>query len=174
MKSLYTKHPAETTTGTVRSTTSVATLPKKEATAPQFREHPKYDEKYCREYEATITGVFFFFIPLFFIGFGILSLVQYEGYNIYITIIGIGALVLRVVATLWVAKLSRELNRNSIQWIAFAFLLPGSALTVLGQKKKFFNPAEWKKHLYNHNRSITAPVPSKTQQAQSQPLQLAS
>lgn len=148
-------------------------LPNKTAGTSDFRQHPKYDEKYCREYEATFTGVFFFFIPIFFIGFGILSLVKYEGYNIYVSIIGAGALILRVIATVWVAKLSRELNRNSIKWVAFATLLPGSALTILGQKKRFFNPSEWKKHLYNHNRSITSAQPA-AQQMQPQAFQVAS
>ncbi len=167
MKSLYNENLKTTTAA------GVSSLPKREAVRPAFREHPKYDEKYCREYEATIAGVFFFVVPIMFMFFCVMNFVKYEGYDTFITILVVGAAVLRVIATIWVANLSKELNRNSIQWMAFAFLLPGTALTIIGQKKRIFDPSEWKQHLYNHNRSITFAKENYTQ-AQPQSFQLAS
>jgi len=169
MKSLYN----ETLKKATPNTATISTLPKRQTAMPAFREHPKYDEKYCREYEATVAGVFFFVVPIMFSFFCVLNFVKYEGYDTFITIISVGALVLRVIATIWVANLSKELNRNSIQWMAFAFLLPGTALTIIGQKKRIFDPSEWKQHLYNHNRAITFAKDTYTQ-AQPQSFQLAS
>ena len=170
MKTLYNENLKSATTN---SQAQIAALPKTERATRAFRETPKYDEKYCREYEATIAGVFFFVVPILFMIFCVMSFVKYEGYDTFVTIISVGALVLRVIATIWVAKLSKELNRNSVQWMAFAFLLPGSALTIIGQKKRLFDPSEWKQHLYNHNRSITTAKETYTQ-VQPQSFQLAS
>jgi hypothetical protein len=131
-------------------------IPKAEKKPPVFREHPKYDEKYCREYEATITGVFFLVVPIMFMYFCVVNFVKYEGYNEFLEVLVVGGFVLRVIATLWVAKISRDQNRDSLRWIVFSLLLPGSALIILSKKKKYFDPSEWKKYLYNHNRTIPA------------------
>ena len=146
-------------------------IPKAEKRPPVFREHPVYDAKYCKKYEATMTGVFFFLVPIMFIVFCFLNFVQYEGYHEFLMILSVGALVLRVIATIWVAQLSKEQNRNSTKWIAFSFFLPGSALIVIGQKRKIFDPSEWRQFLYIPKRSMAV---SSARFAPQQKLQLAS
>ncbi len=136
----------------------IPTIKRVEPNGPAPRQGIKYDEKFGKESEATFAGVFFFLVPIMFTAFCIMKLIQYEGLNLLITVVTIGAAVIRLVSTLWVAKVSRDLNRQSFKWMAFAFLLPGTALMVIGQKKKIVDPSDWKQHLYNHNRSITAPV----------------
>ncbi len=138
----------------MKTTNAIPVIPKAEKRPPVFREHPKYDEKYCREYEATLAGVFFFVVPIMFMFFCVINFVKYEGYNEAVTVFCVGGMTLRIIATLWVAKVSKDQNRNSVQWMAFAFLLPGSALMIIGRTKRIFVPGEWKQFLYNHNRSI--------------------
>lgn len=132
----------------------IRVIPKAEKRPPFYREHPKYDEKYCREKEAAVAGVFFFSVPIMFMFFCVINFVRYEGYNECITILCVGGMTLRIIATLWVARISKEQNRNSVQWMAFAFLLPGSALMIMGRTKKIYVPGQWKQFLYQHNRSI--------------------
>ncbi len=173
MKSQYSEMQLDILSTGVRALKEamVFVIPKAEKRPPVFREHPVYDAKYCKKCEATITGVFFFFVPIMFIVFCLLNFVQYEGYYEFLAIVSVGAVVLRVIATIWVAQLSKEQNRNSTKWIAFSFLLPGSALIIIGQKRKLFDPSEWKQFLYNHNRSISV---SSARFTSSQNLQLAS
>ena len=118
-----------------------------------------------------MTGIFFFLVPIMFIVFCFLNFVQYEGYHEFLMIMSVGALVLRVIAPIWVAQLSKEQNRNSTKWIAFSFLLPGSALIIIGQKRKIFDPSEWRQFLYIPKRSMAV---SSARFAPQQKLQLAS
>ncbi len=160
MKSLYNTTPAATTVNAVRNNTRAT------------RVQPKYDEKFGKDAEASFAGVFFMVIPILFIAFCLLTSVKNDGYEMFMTVVATGALVLRVIATVWVEKISKELNRNTTQWMTLAFFLPGTALTIIGQKKKLYNPEEWRKHLYQNTRTVSFGKAAHTAQPQS--LQLAS
>jgi len=149
----------KTQTTTNRNTTTntglVASMPAKTI----------YDTKFKNDGEATIGGVFFFVVPIIFSVFCYLNNVMVEGIEVYITIMAVGALVLRAAATLWIANIAKELNRNHVQWMTLAFFVPGTALTMIGQKKKIKDVNEYKQHLYTP-RMTEVFVPShKTLQA---------
>lgn len=120
-----------------------------------------YCTKFKNDGEATIGGVFFFVVPVLFTVFCALTNVKWEGIEVFTTVMISGSLILRAAATLWIANIAKELNRNHIQWMAIAFFVPGIALTIIGQKKKIKDPNAYKQFLYTHKMAeIYTAVPN--------------
>ncbi len=113
---------------------------------------PMYDEKYRKETEAAVTGIFLVITPVLFVIFYKMAFDQHEYYS-YLKIISFGgAIVIRIVATFWVMQIARHQNRDANKWGLCSLVFPGISLVIIGTKKKLYDGKEWKKHLYQEPR----------------------
>ena len=119
---------------------------------PVTQEAPQYDEKYRKETEATTAGIFLLITPVLFLLFYQRSFMRGEDFS-YINIFTlIMAMVIRTIATTWVMYIARHQNREAAGWCFAALVFPAITLMIIGQKKKLYDPAEWKQYLYNETR----------------------
>lgn len=96
----------------------------------------KYDLTYEKETEATFFGILLIAIPLIVKLTGIITFGTEESYNNTRALLAIGSIVLRILVTAWVVRISSSQNRNTTGWGCFAFIFPSIALIVIGQLKK--------------------------------------
>lgn len=144
----------------IRHTGKVPVIPKAEKGAQT--QAVQYDSKYDKNQEAAVTGVFVLATPILFIIFSILNYVKYEGYTEFIQVLLVGGLVSRIGASIWVASIAKEQNRNAHSWALKALLLPGATLIAIGQTKRIVDPNAWRKHLYGQNTSSVAQMTTRT------------
>ena len=113
-------------------------LPKKQINTPKIEtiqikqpynqnSNSKYDLTYEKEVEATFFGILLIAIPLLVKFTGILTFDTEESYNNTRALLAIGSLVLRILVTTWVVKISSNQNRNTTSWGCFAFIFPSIA-----------------------------------------------
>lgn len=125
--------------------------PAKKPQAIKFekQKNPKYDERYHKEREAAITGVFMFLVPIFFVLFyRLLNSYSYETFFYFKVLCFSVALIFRAIAVSWGVIIARHQNRDSQIWGFFCFLFPAICLMILGLRKKLYDSTEWKKYLY--------------------------
>jgi len=96
----------------------------------------KFDEKYEKESEATLAGIFFLVVPILFSAFCVLNFEKYGGFDRYVQVMSVGAVVVRFIATKWISSIAADQNRNTANWMAFSFFFPAISLMVIGQTKK--------------------------------------
>lgn len=89
-----------------------------------------YDLTYEKDYRPTILGIFIlcYTITTF-------NEIKYKDESLIVanTII---SLIFRVIITIWVVSIAKNLNRDKTEWGVFAFFLPSLCLIIIGLKKK--------------------------------------
>ena len=96
----------------------------------------KYDEKYEKESEATLAGIFFLVVPILFSVFCVLNFEKNGGFDRFVQVMSVGAVFVRFIATKWISSIAADQNRSTANWMAFSFFFPAISLIVIGQTKK--------------------------------------
>ncbi|MCR9098974.1 MAG: zinc ribbon domain-containing protein [bacterium] len=102
----------------------------------------KYDMSYEKDVTPTIVGVFMLVISfgLLMSGFGNDDYGRQQGEQIQ-AFFSVLALILRIVFTVWVVNIAKQLNRDSTTWGIFCFFFPSIALIAIGQMRKLRGPS---------------------------------
>lgn len=103
---------------------------------------PKYDLLYQKETEATAFGVFLLLISIVFAVIGPIKFDNENSYNQFKVFSAIGALVIRIIGTIWVVNIAKRQNREPFLWGLLTFILPSIGLIIIGQLRKLYNPNE--------------------------------
>lgn len=90
----------------------------------------KADHSYRKEIEATVVGV------VIVIGHLILYNVEYKLTEFVIYTLLIGALFLRIAVTIWVVRIAKRQQRNTVFWGLLALFFPPLALIIIGLFRK--------------------------------------
>jgi hypothetical protein len=96
----------------------------------------KIDNIYKKESEATIVGVILLFAPIIIKIIGDENINSIESYNQAKAATTIGAIIVRIIVTIWVIDIAKMQNRNTTNWGLFSFFLPSIALIIIGQLNK--------------------------------------
>lgn len=96
----------------------------------------KIDNIYKKESEATIVGVILFIAPIIIKLIGDENINSIESYNQTRVATAIGAIIIRIIVTIWVVDIAKMQNRNTTNWGLFSFFLPSIALIIIGQLNK--------------------------------------
>jgi len=114
---------------------------------------PKYDFSYIKESEATVVGVLLLAVTIGFAISGPIMFNNYEKYRQIKVFTSIGAVVLRIIATLWVIEIAKRQNRKTIGWGTIAFFSPSIALIIIGLQSKIFAKFEINDNLSREENS---------------------
>lgn len=93
--------------------------------------------KHEKDEEAFYYGIALLVISLIFGYITASHDISYiEEYQKLRAVMAIFSLVIRIVVTIWVVKISERLNRDTLVWGIFAFTLPSFALISISNKSK--------------------------------------
>lgn len=115
---------------------------------------PKYDPTYLKETDATTIGVIILIASLLLIIFQPFKFADIDTYNQFRAISSIGALILRILITVWVVNIAKRQNRETFGWGLLAFFLPSIALIIIGQQKKIFAKFDIDYSISNEENSL--------------------
>lgn len=93
----------------------------------------RYDLSVKKDKTAILTGIALLIIIItvnILIQLGILDKADKSLFNMLL-------LAIRIAVTVWIVDIAKKLNRNTIVWGIFGFILPPIALIFIGSKRKF-------------------------------------